>query len=277
MKITCTMSKDENMIRAYNEGKDLYAVLASVTYKKPYEECLEFNNGVYSAEGKKRRTTAKAIALGICYGKSPQGIAEDLKITSKEAQNIYDTLLEACPDLKSFMDKTLNFAKKNGFVQDLWGRKRRLPDILLPEFEYISGDKQIAQVYLKKLLNATTAKQRNFLINDAFRQGIEFKNNRGFISKAERQSLNSQIQGGGATQMKLAMINVGTNKRLKELGFRMLISVHDELLGEAPKENIKEVKKIFEQCMLDSGKDLIVPTKIDMVISECWGGNEIEI
>ena len=64
-RITAHMSHDKRMIQAYIDGKDLYCEIASIAFDVPYEECLEFRpDGTTNAEGKKRRTTAKAIVLG---------------------------------------------------------------------------------------------------------------------------------------------------------------------------------------------------------------------
>ena len=61
---TASLANDEAMLNAYIEGKDLYAVIGSKSFHVPYEECLEFNNGVLNPDGKARRSKAKTILLG---------------------------------------------------------------------------------------------------------------------------------------------------------------------------------------------------------------------
>ena len=61
---TASLATDEAMLNAYIEGKDLYAVIGSKSFHVPYEECLEFNNGVLNPDGKARRSKAKTILLG---------------------------------------------------------------------------------------------------------------------------------------------------------------------------------------------------------------------
>ena len=65
-KITAFVSQDGSMIKAFQEGKDIYASIASVSFKVPYEECLEFHpvTHEYQKEGKKKRSEAKTILLG---------------------------------------------------------------------------------------------------------------------------------------------------------------------------------------------------------------------
>ena len=61
---TASLANYEAMLTAYIEGKDLYAVIGSKSFHVPYEECLEFNNGVLNPDGKARRSKAKTILLG---------------------------------------------------------------------------------------------------------------------------------------------------------------------------------------------------------------------
>lgn len=64
-KLTAYVSQDENMIRSFQEGKDIYSFIASIAFNKPYEDCLEFTpDGEYNPEGKARRTESKSVVLG---------------------------------------------------------------------------------------------------------------------------------------------------------------------------------------------------------------------
>src|SRR5699024_12855854 len=94
--------------------------------------------------------------------------------------------------------------------------------------------------------------------SEAYGKGIFIKDNGGKIAEAERQCLNSVIQGTAADITKLAMKEIGNNEELKELGYQMLLPVHDEDIAEAPEHNAdragKEVDDIVMQdvkCNLD--------------------------
>jgi DNA polymerase-1 len=67
------------------------------------------------------------------------------------------------------------------------------------------------------------------------------------------------------------------NQELKDLGFKMLIPIHDEILAECPKENAKRCGELMEQMMIDAAKDLIVPISCDAEYTEQWYGKSIEI
>ena len=104
----------------------------------------------------------------------------------------------------------------------------------------------------------------------ANKEGIYVIDNTSKIALAQRQCVNSRIQGSAADQTKIAMKLISENKRLSELGFRLLIQVHDELIGECPEENVEECSKLFSQCMVDAAKDLPILTKCDVEVMKAW-------
>lgn len=76
---------------------------------------------------------------------------------------------------------------------------------------------------------------------------------------------------------KLAMILVGNDERLKELGFRLLIPVHDELIAECPEENVKECSERFAQLMAEAAQSrLEIPIKCDVEVTKAWYGEPID-
>jgi len=154
-KLTAYVSQDPNMIGAFKEGKDIYSTIASLAFKKPYEECCEFyldENGKktdqVNRDGKERRSQAKGIVLGVTYGLSIPSLGENLfgankQMTDEEktkaAQSVYDAVLEAFPNLKAFMNKAQADARKYGYVETILGRRRHIPDMQLKPFEFKAG------------------------------------------------------------------------------------------------------------------------------------------
>lgn len=297
-RITAHMSEDEKMIQAYQDGKDLYVEIASIAFQKPYEECKEIReDGSRNEKGKERRNAAKAIVLGVCYGKGVPAIAEDLGITRNSAQLIYDKIMFSFPGLKQFMLDSEEMARTKGFVTTVWGRKRRLPNMQLEPYEFsfieqketnfnpffnevdevIQVNERTKQKYLNLLNNSYNARERNAIKENAKKENIFIKDNGGFIAEATRQCVNSRIQGSAADQTKKAMILVGKDEKLKKLGFKLLLVVHDELIGECPTENAKQVSERLSKLMIEAAKDLVVPSKCDVEITKCWYGEPLEI
>ena len=297
-RLTAHMSKDKKMIQAYIDDKDLYASVGSIAFNVPYEECLEYRkDGSVNEQGAKRRSRIKAIVLGVCYGKSVPAIAKDLNITTKEAQKIYDKIMKEFPGLKQFMQESEQMAIDLGYVTTVWGRKRRLPKMQLekyifsyngissnPNFDPLDFDSfedadevsdDIITKYTRLLDNCWSYNKKRLIIEQAEKEGINIIDNSGYLAEASRQCVNSRIQGSAADQTKKAMILVGKDKRLKELGFKLLLTVHDELIGECPEKNAKEVSKRFAGLMVKAAEELKVPSKCDVIITKQWYGEPL--
>ena len=297
-RLLSQFSQDTNMINAYKNGKDLYATIAMGVYHNKYEDNLEFNpDGTPSADGAKRRGSCKSLLLGIMYGRGVASIAEQIKGTVEEAQQIIDNFYNSFPQVKKWIQESEEFAKKTGYVSDLWGRRRRLPDILLPQYTIRYKDKNMAngdfnpfigcvnrttsdkliKEYENKLSKIKGRKQYDAIKNEALGNGIEIINNGGFISQAQRQCVNARIQGSAATMTKKAMIKIYKDKELRDLGFRLAIGVHDELIGECPEQNIDRAAELLTYDMKSCAQDKVsVPFKCDADISYNWYWNSFK-
>lgn len=217
----------------------------------------------------------------------------------KEAQALTDKFFAGFPTVKNWMDKTKNDAKKTGYVETLWGRQRKIPDITLPPYTYEStgtmpvnfnpldfsggeASKEVPQ-NIKDYFNERLSKARGFnevnqIKIEAANKGIRIKDNTAFIAEAERQCINSRVQGGAADLSKLAMISIYENQELRDMGYEMLIPVHDEIIGEVPVENAKRCGEIISQLMIDAAKDRCsVPMKVDPAFFYKWYGEEVNL
>ena len=172
------------------------------------------------------------------------------------------------------MENNKKKAREEGYVEDLWGRRRRLPDASLPKYEFSlidddpefnplldtnprvkSVDKKLVEYYTKVLDKAKSQEERSKIIKQAERNNsIKIVSNTGFIAQAERQAINAPIQGGSATMTKLAMRNMYRDKELNDLDFHLLIPVHDEIIAEAPLWNIDRAVKRMAEIMVHAGE-----------------------
>lgn len=299
-KAMTMMCGDPKMIDAYKHGKDLYAEIAALSFNTTYDNCLEFRpDGTVNPEGKSRRTQAKSILLGVLYGRGVPSIAEQLGTSTKKAQAIKDSVFKGFPAIEQFEQDSLQMAEDLGYVTTLWGRKRRLPDMTLPDYEFtwkdgvkpdndplnFSDDEELetevpdnlVKKYLRKLRSAWGS-QKQSIFEEANAEGMWIVDNTKKKADAQRQCVNARIQGSAADMSKLAMIAIGNDKRLKELGFRMLIPVHDEIIAECPKENAKEASERFAQLMSEApGEKFTIPISCDVEITEQWYGERVEI
>lgn len=297
-RLTAHCSNDEKMKESYHQGKDIYATIASLAFDKPYEECKEFReDGTVNPEGKERRSQAKAIVLGVTYGKGIPAIGEDLGISTQKAQAVYDKVMESFPMLEKFMHDTQKKARYHGYVETPWGRRRHLKDMQLEPYIFKYDGKvtnfdplafgsdvstevseRIKKEYTKKLNKCRFYKERIKVENDLQNQGISVTYNTNKIAQAERQCVNSVIQGGAADMAKLAMIHINNDEIMKELDFHLLICVHDEVIGECPIENAKKASERLAQLMIDAPKGKIdIPMKVDCEITRNWYGESVGV
>ena len=268
-------------------GLDPYAFIASKIYHNKYEDNLEtYPDGSLYSEGKHRRKSVKSLLLGLLYGMATPSLAEKLKCSVPEAQKIVEDFFNSFPNIKKWMSETESNAKKNGYVEDLWGRKRRLPDLLLPKFSIKSKVKKfnpllgssgefenndLIDAYKSKLESCKSAKEIRDVESKASEDGIEISSNGGFIARAERQCVNARIQGGAATMTKKAMILIRNDDGMKKLGFRLLLAVHDELIGEAPTENAELASERLSYLMrIAAQPECMVTMKCDALTFPCW-------
>lgn len=286
------MCGDEGMIEAFRQGKDFYAEIASVSFGYPYEECREFRpDGTTNPDGKARRAQAKSILLGINYSRGAASIAEQIGCTKAEAEKIKDDVFTGFPAIAEFERQSIEMAETVGYVTTLWGRKRRLPSMMLPdyEFEYIDdpdnadpldmGDDleeevpdSVVRRYVNKLKKSWGSNKAK-VIAQAKEEGIRIIDHT--KDKDYTKIVNARVQGTAADMSKLAMIALNKNERLKELGFRMLIPIHDEILAECPEENAAEVIPLFAKIMSEApGERFVVPISCDVEVTHRWYGKK---
>lgn len=296
--VTAHLSDDKKMQEAFINGKDIYATIAALAFHKKYEECKEFRpDGTVNPAGKERRTQAKSIVLGILYGRQIPSIAEQLGVSTKEAQAIYDKVIASFPALGKFIEDSQEMARTEGYVTTAWGRRRHLKDMQLERYEFsYSGKvtnfdplafgsevstevpKKVKDNYIKQIDKAFGWKKKNDIIQKALSEGIKIKDNGGFIAQAERQCVNARVQGSAADITKLAMIAINNDERMKELDFHLLIQVHDEVIGECPIENATEAGERLSYLMRTAPSNLIkLPFKCDVDFTKNWYGEEAEI
>jgi len=199
---------------AFNKGVDIHALTASRV----------FHIDIDKISPAKRRD-AKAINFGIIYGISQYGLARQLGISNAEAKVYIDSYFAAMPEIRQYMQQTIEFAHKHGYVVTPFGRKC-----------FISG------------------------INESNKKTASF---------AERAAINAPIQGGASDIIKLAMRK--TENLLRQGGFqtKMLLQVHDELVFEAPLDEIQTVQPLIKNAM-ESVVNFDTPFVVEVGFGDNW-------
>lgn len=218
LRIVAAVSGDPAMCEAFKAGKDIHIATAAKVY-----------NIAESEVTKEMRYKAKSVNFGIIYGQGAFGLADNLGISRTEAKEIIDNYKREFVNITKYMDDTINFARENGFVQTLMGRRRWLRDIN-------SG---------------------NFTV-------------RGF---AERNAINSPIQGSAADMIKLAMYKIHQKMKEEKVQSKMLLQVHDELVFDVLKGEEEQMKQLVLSCMENA---MPLPNDVPTTAEVGFGSNWLE-
>ncbi len=133
LRIMAAFSKDESMMNAFKEGRDIHATTAAKV----------FGVGVDNVEPSMRRK-AKEVNFGIIYGISAFGLSQNLNIARGEAQEIIDSYFKEFPNVKKYMDETIEKARKEEYVETILGRRRNLRNINSKNFTMRGFDERNA-------------------------------------------------------------------------------------------------------------------------------------
>lgn len=119
LRLMAHMAQDPHLIEAFRSGQDIHAATAARIFHKPLDTIT-----------RDERRRAKTANFGIIYGISAFGLAQQLECPRSEAKQLIDEYFAAFPQVIDYIEKQKQFARENGYVQTLFGRKRYLPDIL---------------------------------------------------------------------------------------------------------------------------------------------------
>jgi len=118
LRVMAHMCGDGHMLKAFQEGEDVHAATAAKIFGVPVAEVTA-----------DQRRKAKTANFGIMYGISAFGLAQRLRVPRSEAKRLIDGYFESFPSIRAFIDNTIAQARKDGYVQTLFGRRRYIQDI----------------------------------------------------------------------------------------------------------------------------------------------------
>lgn len=118
LRLVAHLSGDETMIEAFNSGADIHKLTAAKVFNVSEHEVT-----------REMRSTAKTVNFGIIYGVTPWGLSQQSNLSKTEAKEMIDTYFQTYPQLKTYMDGCIQFARDHGYVETISGRRRYLLDI----------------------------------------------------------------------------------------------------------------------------------------------------
>ena len=221
MRILADLADVKELKKAFKNNIDIHSLTASQIFNVDIKKV-----------NKDQRRKAKAINFGIIYGISQYGLAKQINVSNFEAEEFLNSYFAKFPEIKVYMDQTIKFCRKSGYVNNIFGRKSHFMNI-----------------------NDKNYNIRNF---------------------QERAAINAPIQGSASEIMRLAMIRL--NKKMNEEEYqksKMLLQIHDELIFESHKNEVKKLSKIIISEMSSVANSdqhsFTIPLTVDLNVGDNWG------
>lgn len=214
LRIMAHLSEDPAFIQAFRQGGDIHRQTAALIFNVPVEQVTG-----------EMRARAKTINFATIYGQGAFALSRQLGISLEDAREFIARYFERFSGVRAFLDRQIELARQQGFVETLFKRRRYIPEL----------------------------KERNFSIR----------------AYGERNAQNSPLQGSAADLIKLAMVRIHHAIREQGLAGRMLLQVHDELVFEAPPDEVEALSQLVRHHM-ENVVALQVPLVVDIGVGPNW-------
>ena len=208
---------DENLLKAFAEGRDLHSATYNMMYGKPAD----------NVPSDEERQIGKTINFALIYRETVWGLAHQLGVPVDVAQDYLNRYFKRFPKVKRYMDESIEFCKKHGYVATLLGRRRHLPDILADD-------------------------KRTYL-------------------HAERQVVNSPVQGVANDITNIAMIRLDSWYTKYGMQAQMVHNVHDSIVTECPDSEVKQVVKLNYAAVRMGVAGVNVQFDCEVEVEQMWG------
>ena len=220
-----------------------------------------------------------------------KGLAGTIGCSVEEAQGVMDAYFEAFPLIKDAIERAQEYGKTHGYVKTLLNRIRPIDHILEgpvvvslmentqynfdPDLDSNDGDSELSESFKQEIIDnytkLTSWKEKKAYEDYLKRQNIVVRNNQNDYNAALRQCFNSWVQGTSAEQTKIALVKIFEDERLKKLGAKIILSIHDENIITVPIENKKEAAKYLEEDMISAANEVVdIVFKSDVDFYERW-------
>ncbi|HVR47798.1 MAG TPA: DNA polymerase I [Candidatus Binatia bacterium] len=215
LRLMAELSGDAAMRAAFRESADIHDYTARQIFNVPADVLVDGN----------QRRMAKSVNFGLFYGMSDFGLAQRLEISRAEAKEMTAAYFARFPEVRAYIDNTIEEGRRTGYVSTILGRRRYMPGL-------ISG---------------------NYMLRAA----------------AEREATNAPLQGSAADLMKLAMVRIDRALEEARLDAAMLLQIHDELIFEVRKRDLRRVSALVRDHM-ENVIELSVPLEVTLKSGRNW-------
>lgn len=280
LRILAHLANCKSMIMQLNTGGDFHSQTALGMSKKIQDD-IESGKVQEKDIGKvfkKERNAAKTINFGIAYGMGAMTLKERLDIELNEARDYVDKWYMSRPEVEDWQFRTIARMIRTGRTYTLQGRSRVLFDP--EEFFGKQWEKFITDVVLEleasdpKNMQERRAEQLQMKWREMRADAGKLWGNEGVpheLARYIRQAINTPVQGGAADVVMMAMLNIHRSIELHDLGFKLCLQIHDELILEGPEGNAEQAKDIVQKLMEKPfDHPLTVNLDVDISVRKCW-------
>ncbi|MGG4453181.1 DNA polymerase [Brevibacillus porteri] len=260
---------DNSMRQIFIDNSGYYETMAEMTFGLPREYCVD---GAYDPTNSFRpRDMMKTGSLAVSYDQSPKSFAKKMNVTDEVAEFFFENFNTQFPSFKRMVTDIREGMKRTGYVETLYGRKRRFPDYKRVAAEAAKSEQRRIRLYTeRKRLNAKDRKSDadNRRLTEIQTELDVLRDQAGLVGYWERAAFNAVIQGTGADILKM---NGNRMARIcKERGWEMNASIHDELLISVPRDQLTQETVDLVNDIMTRTVSLSVPLVTDIVIMERW-------
>ena len=233
LRIVASLAQDKRMIEIFNNDEDIHKATAAAINNVPLDKVT-----------KEMRYAAKEVNFGVLYGMGSYGLSWRAGISQAEAKDFIRKYFEAFSGVREYIDRTLEFTKKEGYCETLFGRRRYLPELNAGNFQLRAAAERMA---INHPIQGTAADLMKMAMIEVSR----------VIARSEATKQSHIVQGD--RHASLAMTKA-----------KILLQVHDELVLEVKKESAEEVAELVKNIM-EKVVSLRVPVKVGISINRSWG------
>lgn len=267
--IMYTQYGDNSMRQIFVDGVDLYTTMATMVFGLDEEYCVDkAYDPTHTFQPRKMMKTGQ---LAKSYGQTPEAFAKKMGVTKDVAHEFFERFDESFPSFTAMVTDTIDFMRKNGYVETLYGRKRRFPDYKSVAAAAAKNEQRLIRLYterkqLRSRKTLTPSEERKLT---AIQDEIDIlSEKRGLVGYWERAAFNGRIQGTGADILK--MIGNRNARECRARVWEFNASIHDEIKDSIPNEQLtRESIEIVRDIMTHTAT-LSVPLITDLVIEPRW-------
>lgn len=246
LRIVASLAQDKRMIEIFEKGEDIHTATAAAIQGVPLDKVT-----------KDMRRAAKEVNFGVLYGMGTHGLSWRAGISYQEAKEFIAKYFQEFNGVKKYLEQTIEFTKKEGYCETLFGRRRYIPELTSSNYQLRAAGERMA---VNHPIQGTAADLMKLGMIAVYEE----------IKKRYPAVILNPIAGVKNLSVNRSDPSSRANSPQDERRIKMVLQVHDELVLEIPKDMVKEVGQMVKEKM-ESVATLRVPIEVHVSSGPSWG------